>query len=160
MSDQADSHVTDHAGVRLPPPLIYIAIFGIGLLLQHLAPLPFLPPLPARVVAVALLGCYALLFGWSYRLFRRTHNSLVTIRQAAELVVSGPYRFTRNPMYLSLVCLYGALACWFGVTWALLLVPILVLVVQHVVIAREESYLERRFGEAYRQYRARVRRWI
>lgn len=160
MSDHAVPNLEDHAGVNFPPPLIYLAIFGVGLLLQQVLPLPFLPRLPARVAALILLACWVLLFGWSYRLFRRTRNSLVTIRPATELVVRGPYRFTRNPMYLSLLCVYSALALWFGVTWALLLIPLVVLVVQRTVIAREERYLERRFGGAYRQYRTQARRWL
>lgn len=160
MSDHAVPNLSDHAGVRVPPPLIYVAIFAVGLLLHLIAPLTFLPRLPARVAALIFLGGWLLLFGWSYRLFRRTRNSLVTVRPAAELVVSGPYRFTRNPMYLSLLCLYGAVALWFGIIWAIILLPLVVLVVQRTVIAREERYLERRFGEAYRQYRGQVRRWI
>lgn len=160
MSDHAIPNLDDHAGVRVPPPLIYVAFFAIGLLLQQILPLPFLPRLPARVAALIFLGGYVLLFGWSYRLFRRAHTSLVPVVPATELVVRGPYRFTRNPMYLSLLCLYLAVALWFGVPWALLLTPLVVLAVQRTVIAREERYLERRFGEAYRQYRTRVRRWI
>ena len=160
MTEHAPSQAADHAGVWVPPPLIYAALFGGALLLHRVAPLTGVPRLPARVAAVLFLGGYALLFGWSYLLFRRAHTSLVPVKPSTELVVRGPYRVTRNPMYLSLLCLYLGAALWLGVTWALLFVPLLVLAVQHVVIAREERYLERTFGEAYRQYRARVRRWI
>ncbi len=160
MIDHPASKPTDHAGVWVPPPLIYVGMFGCGVLLQVVAPLTFLPRLPARVAAVLFLGGYALLFGWSYLLFRRTGTSIVPVKPSMALVVRGPYRLTRNPMYLSLVCLYLAAALWFDVVWALILGPLLVLVVQHLVISKEERYLEQTFGEVYRQYRARVRRWI
>src|SRR5262249_31678710 len=119
-----------------------------------------LPLLPARMAALIFLGCYALLFGWSYRLFRRVGTSMVPVKPSTALVVRGPYRLTRNPMYLSLLCLYLAAALWFGVVWALILVPLVVLVVQSLVIRKEERYLEQKFGDTYRQYRAHVRRWI
>ena len=76
------------------------------------------------------------------------------------LVVHGPYQFTRNPMYFGLVCLYLGLALWFGIFWALILLPAVIALVQHYVVAREEQYLERKFGEEYLRYKASVRRWI
>jgi len=84
----------------------------------------------------------------------------VPIKPSTALVVSGPYRLTRNPMYLGLLCVYIAAALWFGLVWALILVPLVVLAVQRLAIAKEERYLEQKFGDAYRQYRAHVRRWI
>jgi len=75
-------------------------------------------------------------------------------------VITGPYRLTRNLMYLGLLCMYIGAARWFGVLWVLILVPLVLLAVQRMVIAKEERYLEREFGEDYRQYQAHVRRWI
>jgi protein-S-isoprenylcysteine O-methyltransferase Ste14 len=160
MSDRAASNPADHAGVRVPPPLIYVVLFGLGLLLHELMPFTFLPIIPARVVALICLGCGLLLAGWSNLLFRRAHTSLVPIKPTTALVVAGPYRLTRNPMYLGLLCIYIAAALWFGVMWVLVLVPLVVLAVQRLAIIKEERYLEQKFGDAYRQYRAHVRRWI
>ena len=160
MTDHAASKSADHAGVRVPPPLIYVVLFGLGLVLHQIVPLTFLPQAPARVAALLFLSCYVLLFGWSYLLFHRAGTSMVPIKPSAALVVSGPYRLTRNPMYLSLLCLYLAVALWFDVVWALILVPLVVLAVQRLAISKEERYLEQKFGDAYRQYRAHVRRWI
>lgn len=160
MTDQAVSKPADHAGVRMPPPLIYVVLFGLGWLLHQAAPLTFLPVGAARVAALFFLGCYLLLFGWSYLLFQRAGTSLVPVKPSVALVVRGPYRLTRNPMYLSLLCLYLAAALWFGLGWALILAPVVVLAVQRLAIAKEERYLERRFGDSYRQYRNQVRRWI
>ena len=160
MTDQAASHPADHAGVRLPPPLIYVVLFGIGLALHQVVPLTFLPVIPARIVALVFLSAGVLLIAWSNVLFRQAHTSLVPIKPATALVIAGPYRLTRNPMYLGLLCVYIALALWFGVVWALALAPLVVLAVQRLAIAKEERYLEQKFGDAYRQYRAQVRRWI
>jgi len=73
VSDHAESPSADHAGVRVPPPLIYAALFGLGALLQQLAPFIFLPAFPARVAALIFLGAGVLLAGWSVLLFRRAH---------------------------------------------------------------------------------------
>jgi protein-S-isoprenylcysteine O-methyltransferase Ste14 len=76
------------------------------------------------------------------------------------LVTSGPYRLTRNPMYVGMAFLYGAFALAFGVIWALITLPLVLIAVDRLVIAREEPYLEARFGEQYREYTRRVRRWL
>jgi protein-S-isoprenylcysteine O-methyltransferase Ste14 len=92
--------------------------------------------------------------------FRRARTSLVPVRPATALITDGPFRFTRNPLYLGLALLYLGIALWLGVLWPVVLLPALILLVQQIVILREEAYLESRFGEAYRAYRARVRRWL
>jgi protein-S-isoprenylcysteine O-methyltransferase Ste14 len=160
MIDRAPSKPADHAGVRVPPPLIYLAFFGLGLLLHQIVPLVFLPVIPTYVAALIFLSGGVLLAGWSNVLFRRAHTSLVPIRPTTALVVRGPYRLTRNPMYLGLLCVYIGVTLWFGVIWALIFVPLVVLAVQLLAIAKEEHYLEQKFGDAYRHYRAHVRRWL
>ena len=109
------------------------------------------------------LPCVALYFvfcGWAIVLFRRSRTSLVPIVPAKALVTRGPYRVTRNPMYVGLAFLYAAIALYFRLSWGLLLLPVVLLSVYYLVIAREEGYLERRFGEAYMRYKAQVRRWL
>jgi protein-S-isoprenylcysteine O-methyltransferase Ste14 len=160
MTDHAASKPADHAGVRVPPPLIYVGLFGLGEALHQVVPFTFLPVIPARVAALIFLGGGVLLAAWSNLLFQRAHTSLVPIKPTTALVVTGPYRLTRNPMYLGLLCVYIAVALWFGVVWALMLVPLVVLAVQRLAIAKEERYLDQKFGDLYRQYRAHVRRWI
>ena len=160
MMNHSASKPTDHAGVWVPPPLIYLMLFGLGLFLHQIVPFTIPPAFPTRAAALLFLGCYVLLFGWSYMLFRRARTSMVPVKPSTTLIVHGPYRLTRNPMYLSLLCMYLAVALWFGVAWALILVPLAVLAVQHLAIAKEERYLEQKFGDAYSEYRAHVRRWI
>jgi protein-S-isoprenylcysteine O-methyltransferase Ste14 len=160
MIDHAPSKPADHAGVRVPPPLIYVLLFMLGLLLHKIAPFSIPPAFPARAAALIFLGGGVLLTASALLLFRRAQTSLVPIKPTTALVVAGPYRLTRNPMYTGLLCVYIAAALWFGLAWALVLVPVVVLTVQRLAIAKEERYLEQKFGDAYRQYRAQVRRWI
>jgi protein-S-isoprenylcysteine O-methyltransferase Ste14 len=160
MIDPALPPATDHAGVRVPPPLIYAALFGLGALVHLLMPFTFLPMFAARVAALLFLGCGLPLAMWSILLFRRAHTHVEPVKPTTALVEAGPYRLTRNPIYLGLLCVYIAAALWWGLGWALLLAPVVVLAVQRLVIAREERYLDQKFGDAYRRYRARVRRWI
>jgi len=119
-----------------------------------------LPKTYSRVAAVLCIALWAILTVWSIGLFHRARTSFLPIKPTTTLVVHGPYQFTPNPMYFGLVCLYLGLALWFGMFWALILLPAVIALVQHYVIAREEQYLERKFGEEYLRYKADVRRWI
>ena len=92
--------------------------------------------------------------------FPRAGTSVVPAEPATALVVTGPYRFTRNPIYIGFVLAYFGFAIVLTSMWVLLLlIPVLV-ILQRGVVAREEEYLERQFGEAYRKYKARVPRWL
>ncbi|MGZ3938791.1 MAG: methyltransferase family protein [Flavisolibacter sp.] len=155
-------NTTKHPGIYIPPPLIYVAFFLLSFLLQRAIHLDnsALHATPGKIVGTLLLVVYFLLFITSMHKFLITKNTLVTIRPARSLETSGIYSLSRNPMYLSLVCLYGGLAILFGNWWTLVLLPVLILVVQLYVIRREEQYLEQAFGPEYQQYKGRVRRWI
>lgn len=146
--------------VHFPPPFLYVGVFLLGFLLGRLVPLPELPRAPARLLSAVLLVPGLGLTFWSLWLFLRARTSPLPMRPATALVRSGPYRWTRNPMYLGLLCLYLGVALLFGVTWALPLAPLVVVLVSRLVIRREEQYLEERFGEEYRRYQGEVRRWI
>jgi protein-S-isoprenylcysteine O-methyltransferase Ste14 len=147
------------SGVIAPPPLIFGVPLVAGLLLDRWHPLPFLAPAIASwigipLVLLCLIGFPAVLA------FRRAETSPNPWRPTTALVTSGPYRFTRNPMYLGMALLYLGGICWGNSLWPLFALPIVLWVMQVGVIAREEAYLESLFGEEYRAYRSRVRRWI
>jgi protein-S-isoprenylcysteine O-methyltransferase Ste14 len=150
----------DNPHVRVPPPLFYaVAVLG-GLLLNRRWPMPIGEGMWVKGLAATLVVAWVALAVSSIGMFRRSGTSIVPIRPATALVVSGPYRFTRNPMYLSLAALTIALALVMNTWWpVLLLVPVLI-TIQRFVIAREEQYLERRFGGDYVAYMRRVRRWV
>ncbi len=160
---EPDAGKSEHAGVRLPPPALFLGALVIAIALEWLWPLGWLDGLAdplryglggALVLAGAALMISALVG------FRRAGTAIAPWEPATALVSTGLYRFSRNPIYLAMAMIYLGLALLFAASWALVaLIPTLAAL--HVwVIRREEAYLERRFGETYRQYRAQVRRWI
>jgi protein-S-isoprenylcysteine O-methyltransferase Ste14 len=155
-----DAHKTDSAGVKMPPPLIYLAGLIIGLLADRWLPNLRVPVVISRTVGGLVLGLGMALAAWAMYAFRRMGTTIRPDRPVAALANAGPYRFTRNPMYLSLAITYTGLAILGQSLWALLILPLVLLVIRYKVIAREEAYLERHFGESYTNYRARVPRWI
>lgn len=160
MADSTDPHTAYHSGVWIPPPLIYVSVFGVGYLLQTYFPVYVLAPLAYRVLALLCMVASVFLALWSITSFWRAHTSPLPMKPSTALVTGGPYSFTRNPMYVSLAFVYTGLALWFAVFWALVLLPIVFVAVQYFVIAGEERYLERKFGQAYLDYKTGVRRWL
>jgi protein-S-isoprenylcysteine O-methyltransferase Ste14/pimeloyl-ACP methyl ester carboxylesterase len=148
------------SGVRVPPPAIFGAGFAVGLLIQAVAPLPGLPPRPAFAFGAALVGAGSTLVMSSIALFRRAGTNLDPGKSTTALVTSGPYRITRNPIYAGMAAAYAGTAVWAGCTWALLVLPLVLVIVDRAVIEREERYLERVFADDYRRYKQRVRRWL
>jgi protein-S-isoprenylcysteine O-methyltransferase Ste14 len=158
--DGRPRRVSNHAGVLVPPPFFFVAGFLAGLVPGWFLPLPVLPAVVARTIALPLLAIAAALLAWSFARFWRARTSVLPFRPSTALVIEGPYRFTRNPMYLAMLCVYSGTALWFGLTGPLLVAPLVMLAVGRIVIAREERYLTRAFGDEYRRYRASVRRWL
>ena len=157
-----DSSQPAHAGVHFPPPILYVAGIAAGMALDRWRPLPIADRwlLGRTAIAVISFAVYAALFVAAFALFRRKRTTIIPNRPASSLVTDGPYRFTRNPMYVSLVALYVGVTMVLNSWWPLLLLPIVVLAVDRMVIAREERYLADAFPSEYDAYRARVRRWI
>jgi protein-S-isoprenylcysteine O-methyltransferase Ste14 len=150
----------DNPGIRVPPPLIYLLPLLVGLLLDRKSHVPFLPGRVGRFLGWPLLGGGALLGGWFSRTMRESEAPIRTDRPVPRLTTNGPFRYTRNPGYLGLAMMYAGIAVLRNSLWAILLLPLVVLVIQREVIGREERYLERTFGEEYLDYKRRVRRWV
>jgi protein-S-isoprenylcysteine O-methyltransferase Ste14 len=158
-----NSSDNDHAGVRIPPPILFLSALAAGLVLEWLWPLGWFdvwPPLARYGIGALLAAAGVGLMASAMGLFRRAGTAIPPWEPTTALVTGGIYRFSRNPIYVSVVILYLGLALLFGASWSLVLLIPAVAVLQVAVIRHEEAYLERRFGEAYRAYRARVRRWI
>jgi protein-S-isoprenylcysteine O-methyltransferase Ste14 len=150
----------DSSGVKVPPPLYYVAGFLVGVALELAFPIDR-PPVAITVIGVVIgIALWLGLDGAAMLHFRRAGTSMVVTNPSTKLVTSGPYRFTRNPMYVGMACLYVALALAIGVIWALIVLPAVLVAVDRLVIAREEPYLEAKFGEQYRHYKRRARRWL
>ncbi len=146
--------------VIAPPPLLYVGPLILGLTADHWWPLGTTVPAPWRWLAGALgLGLSGLLVA-AILAFRRARTRPEPWKPTTALVVDGPYRFTRNPMYVGFTLIYAGVALLADSAWPFLLLPAVLLVMQRFVIRREERYLERKFGDAYRAYCASVRRWV
>ena len=150
----------DNPGIRVPPPLIYVAALLFGLVLDRRRHLPFLPRGMARGLGFSLVGGGAVLNAWFLQTIRKAEVPIRTDKSVPRLTTQGPFRYSRNPSYLALAMIYAGIASVRNSLWAMLLLPLVVMVMQREVIGREERYLERTFGEEYRAYAARVRRWM
>ena len=160
---QAAAPKGDASGVRVPPFFHYVAAFLAGVAVELILPMSWPPP-DVRIAVALLAGVawLALDIG-AIGLFGRAGTTIWPnwpMNPTTTLVTSGPYRLSRNPQYVGIACLYIALAFAVGVMWALALLPVVLLAVDRFVIAREEQYLEAKFGQDYRDYKARVRRWL
>lgn len=160
MADVSKTGSPRSPGIHFPPPFLYVALFLLGLLLDQLVSVNPLPRTFSRLLAAVLLLPGLGLIFWSLWLFLRARTSPLPMRPATALVFSGPYRWTRNPMYLGMLLVYMGAALLFDIFWALVLIPAVVMLVGRLVIQREERYLEEKFGEDYRLYQTKVRRWI
>jgi protein-S-isoprenylcysteine O-methyltransferase Ste14 len=146
------------------PPAIFLAGFLVGLWLEgSAARIPLMSGRgwlsPAQLGwTVAILGFVFSL--WGILTFRRAGTTMFPFEQASRLVQDGPYRFTRNPMYLGGTLTYVGIAIAMNVAWPLLLLPLVLSALYVMVIREEERYLANAFGEDYASYRTRVRRWI
>lgn len=158
----------DHArrgpGVRFPPPFVYAAAFLLGVALERWVwrmPLASDALRPALAVIGWAAGVAGLAFaGWGLVTFFRARTAVIPNRPASRLVTAGPYRFSRNPMYIGLSALYLGLALVFGLGWPIVLFPLAVAGLYLLVIRREERYLAHAFGDEYAAYARRVRRWL
>jgi protein-S-isoprenylcysteine O-methyltransferase Ste14 len=150
----------DNPGIKVPPPLIYMVPLVLGLILDRRRHIPYLPRGAARGLGWALLGGGTVLNAWFLRMIRKTDVPIRTDKPVPRLTTEGPFRYSRNPSYLALAMIYAGVACLRDSMWAMLLLPLVVVLIQREVIVREERYLERTFGEEYLVYKGRVRRWI
>lgn len=151
---------SDSPGVLVFPPLLLLGTLALGLVLHWLRPVPLLPRTTAW-----LLGAIALILSWllarsAEHAMRRAGTNVRPDQPSLALVTDGPFRRTRNPLYLAGIGLYIAVTLLVNAVWPLVLLPFMVAVLHWGVVLREERYLERKFGESYSEYRRRVRRWI
>src|SRR5262249_21574590 len=151
----------DAVQVIIGPPLAWGLAVIAGLALNWLAPLPLLPAdLPAGWLGAMMFVLALALFAWAIVTIARAGSNVPTNLPTTTIVESGPYRFTRHPIYLRMFLGLIGLAIAFDNLWLLMMLVPFALVIRYGVVAREEAYLERKFGNVYRGYRARVRRWL
>ena len=155
-------HPKDGAAVRVPPPLVYLAGVIVGVLGHaFVMPLPIELATAWRIALTATAAAPAVvLLAGAVGLFRRTGQDPKPWEPTPEIISTGVYRFTRNPMYVGLACLQLAIGFGLANGWVILLVPVVLAVVHVTAIRHEEAYLEGKFKDEYARYKASVRRWI
>jgi protein-S-isoprenylcysteine O-methyltransferase Ste14 len=153
------AHDPDHAQVRILPPFVFFGHLAAALLLGWFIRLPVPVPFLVRFLGVLIvLGGLAL--AWSAgRAIAAAHTPLDPYQPVTALVIQGPYRFTRNPFYLSFLAALIGLPLALGTYWGLLMSPVMIVLMTQLVIRYEEIYLEQKFGQDYLNYRANVHRW-
>ncbi len=150
----------DAPQVRIIPPLVYLAGLVIGFVADLRWPVRFLPDVMAWIFGGILIACGAVLAGSALFRFKRAGTTVRPDRPPSALVIVGPYRFTRNPMYLGLAVTYLGIVIAGQSLWALVLLPAVLIIIQRRAIEPEEAFLKRRFGADYISYMTNVRRWI
>lgn len=157
-----DTVPPSNAGIHFPPPFIYVAGIAIGWGLHLWHPLSITAGPSWLREAAGFLGIvlWLALFLSALLGFRRARTTLIPNQPASALVTHGPYRITRNPMYLSLVMLYAGVTLLLNSWWPFILLPLVILVIDRAIIAREERYLASAFPTEYEAYTRRVRRWL
>ena len=150
----------DAPNVITIPPLIYVAFLAVGLLLDYLFPVPVLPNSIQYAVGFGMIIATGLVMPFVLLEFRKAETQFDPRKPTTAIITTGPYRFSRNPSYVSLTMLYLGIAIAADSVWILAgLIPTLV-VMHYGVILREEQYLENKFGEEYLRYKKTVRRWL
>lgn len=150
----------DKPGVIAPPPVLYGGALAVGAGLDWLIPLPLLAPGAGQAPGIALIAAGLALALWCVLLFHRAGTAVEPYKPSTAIVSAGPYRFSRNPIYVALTAVSVGIGLWANSAWMLgLLLPTLV-IMRIAVIGPEERYLEAKFGAEYLDYKARVRRWL
>jgi protein-S-isoprenylcysteine O-methyltransferase Ste14 len=148
------------SGVILPPPLIYLIFILVAWALAERLPIDLPANAWTEVAGWSLIGAGVLLMGWAALLMRRHRTTVNPYGKPSRLLEEGPFGFSRNPIYLADTLIYAGIGLLLASLWPWLLLPLLILCMQGAVIVHEERLLDELFGDTYRAYRQRVRRWL
>ena len=144
----------------VPPPVLYLGALFLGLVGQRLRPVRPLPRELARPLGWLLIGGGLALGAWGVLTFRGAGESVDPTRPTQALVTGGPYRYSRNPLYVGMTAIYLGITALANSLWPLLLLQPVQRLMNGRIIPAEEAYLARRLGDEYAEYRRRVRRWL
>ena len=151
---------SDSSGAIAPPPLIALAVVALGVALGVLWPVEVIPAPWQYIAGGPIIAAAVLLVASAFRLFQKAKTPVPTYRTPTALVTDGVYGMSRNPIYLAMVLLIIGLAATLDNIWLLALAAIFQQIIRWGVIAREERYLETKFGQEYSAFKQRTRRWI
>lgn len=150
----------DNAGVRIPPPTVFVVLSVTGLLLQKIMPLNMHLSEWVKYLGLGTFILTAVGLVYMIYFFKKHQTEIEPWRSTERILTSGPFRFSRNPIYLLSCGIPIGLAFGYHTYWPLIMLPPSILIVQYWAIVREEKYLEAKFGEEYLSYKSKVRRWL
>ncbi len=150
----------DAPNVVAIPPLIYAAFLAVGLVLDYLFPIPVLPDPMQYWIGFGIMIPGGFIMPFVLLRFKEAETNFDPRKPTTAIITTGPYRFSRNPSYVSLTMLYLGIAIAADSVWVLAALTPALLVMHYGVILREEEYLAEKFGKAYLQYKRSVRRWL
>ncbi|MGZ9165477.1 MAG: methyltransferase family protein [Anaerolineales bacterium] len=152
----------DHPDISpmVHPPLVALMFIVIAYFLGRFVPLPIAAPTILRYIGLAMTFVGFLLGLGALVEFRKARTTLDSHGSARQLVISGVYRFTRNPIYLGFLLMVVGLPLNSGLYWGILMAPLYILLMNRLIVEHEETYLEKKFGKTYTSYKSRVRRWL
>jgi len=144
-----------------PPPVLYLGTLLLGFMIHAISPVRIFPASFLHVVLGGVLLALGAAFArWSFLMMRKHGTTADPKKPSTELATSGPFRFSRNPIYVAMTALYIGVVFIANAAWPLVLIGPLLLLMHWGVIRREERYLSNRFGDAYVEYKSTVRRWL
>jgi protein-S-isoprenylcysteine O-methyltransferase Ste14 len=163
MPDQEKNGTRINPVMRIPVPWVFILAYLIGFVVQLYLPIQIRSPEIVRTALIA--GLILVVIGVAVAfsalgIFRKRSTTTIPFETPTSLVTSGPYRFTRNPMYVGLTLVYLGVAGTRAAIWPVIVLPVMLAYVNFIVIPVEERHLQNAFGDAYADYGARVRRWL
>lgn len=158
-ANEVVSGLPDHPDLPLKPPLVFLFTIAVGVLIHHFWPRSARPDGWAAA-GIALVVLAVLLVTWSAWTFKRHQTEVVPWKPTRVIVDAGPYAFSRNPIYVAFALIQMGLGLWADKLAVVLMVIPALAATSVLIIAKEEEYLERKFGDVYREYMGRVRRWM
>lgn len=160
MNSAPTNSSADHPNVLVHPPLFYLSALIVSSVLHWFYPLPIFASMMPRLLGLPLVIAGLSIIATGRRLMESHGTNIRPTKPTTAIIQTGIYRYSRNPLYLSLTLTYCGLALLINTWWAFLFLPLVLLPMHFFVVLREERYLENKFGDAYREYRARVRRYL
>ena len=163
MPDQEKNGTRISPVMRIPVPWVFILAYLVGFVAQLYLPIPIRSPEIVRIALIAGLIIVVIGVAAAFSalgIFRKRSTTTIPFETPTSLVRSGPYRFTRNPMYVELTLVYLGVAGTRAEIWPVIVLPVILAYLNFIVIPVEERHLEDAFGDAYANYGARVRRWL
>jgi len=150
----------DNAGVKLPPPIVYLGLGLIGVGMEYVIPLSIGIDSPVNYLGVGVIIVSIVSLMFVFKFYKRYETEIEPWKTTSKIITTGPYKYSRNPVYIFLCGVPIGLGIAFNTYWALFAFIPALIIVYFTAVKKEEKYLETKFGQEYLDYKAKVRRWL